>query len=139
MRFLVKSSIVFGIFLLLVVLSKATELKFPSGSEITLNINTNNTIWALISNVIQPVDAGNGLKVPSLAGLDCIGTDADGDFQTGTCGGSSSVVIFTYNNITAYLGSGGNNSLIRDTNTTFAERGNVTNNNQIANGAGYVT
>lgn len=53
------------------------------------------SLWKLISNRLEPVVSTWGLKIPSLASKDCIGTDSAGVFQEGTCtgggGGSGNV------------------------------------------------
>lgn len=45
------------------------------------------SLWKLQSNSLFPVNSTWGITVPSLANLNCIGTNSSGVFESGTCGG----------------------------------------------------
>lgn len=45
--------------------------------------------WYVSNGLLRPASSTIPLRVPSLASLDCIGTDADGDFGAGSCTGGS--------------------------------------------------
>ncbi len=43
--------------------------------------------WITVGGAVKLASTTADLRIPSLANETCIGTDADGDLQTGTCGG----------------------------------------------------
>lgn len=47
------------------------------------------SVWKLTANYLYPVNSLWGVAVPSLANLNCIGTNSSGVFGLGTCGGGS--------------------------------------------------
>lgn len=51
--------------------------------------------WKLLSNVLQPNVASWHVAIPFLPNQNCVGTDANGVFQAGTCGGSGGSFPFT--------------------------------------------
>lgn len=60
-------------------------LAIPVHAQVSTNY------WKLLSNYIRPNIDSWGLQIPALANLACIGTDASGHFQIGTCGGTGTV------------------------------------------------
>jgi len=48
------------------------------------------SVWKQSAGIISPQNSSWTLRLPYLTSEDCIGTDADGDLQAGTCTGGSS-------------------------------------------------
>lgn len=95
-----------------------TDLQTPNvGSEMT------GTAWFVnASGQIQAAVSSWGLRVPSLANKNCIGTDGNGVFQTGTCSGGGGVASSVWswedevtNTITPNVASTSNTALVKAT------------------------
>ena len=79
------------------------------------------SMWRVVSSIIQPVNTSWGLRIPSLANENCIGTDADGDFQSGSCGADHTFPFTVDNSIGGVSTStivGFNAGLVSSTSTT---------------------
>lgn len=76
-----------NLYYLIAALVVGSIFALPSIAEADVQTN----YWKLLSGSIQPNIASWTLTLPYLPNKNCIGTDANGLLQTGTCGGSGTV------------------------------------------------
>src|SRR5688572_28122795 len=75
----------------LAILSIVLGLFFPSyGSQGIQQLSP----FKVVANRVEMASSTAGFRVPSLANLGCLGTDADGDFGSGSCSGGSGSSAF---------------------------------------------
>lgn len=70
----------------------ASSALFGGGSGTITTLDA----WRVDGTTISPVNTSNGLRVQSLAGISCLGTDGDGDFGAGTCSGGGGGGAFDF-------------------------------------------
>lgn len=109
-----------GVFFALSFQAPATAVtQAPASIELGAgNIGTLDA-WKVEDGYVTPRNAANGVKVPQLANSSCIGTDADGIFDAGTCTGGSGGSNMYFDQSPTSSAYGDITGAINGVNTTF--------------------
>lgn len=122
-------SYVFFLFIFGILAQASSQISFD-GASVNIYITElfNGSTWNSSGGYVYPSDANDGVKVPPLANLACIGTDSSGIFQAGTCSGSGGA-IWTFQNMTNY-------GVINSSNNTWVQNIKVNNATWASNASG---